>query len=475
MKKHVKLLCLAALLLAVIACITACGKRDEPYTDLDGQGYTISIRFDVNGGMFAGINDVSVVDVYHPDDIHTAGNGEKQIYLLEPDDERRGKQSALAASKNGYFLAGWYQERTPRVNESGEALDDYGQLCSESGKTQGYVYAKPWDFSQPLVINDQSEHNVSENYLTLYAAWVPYFNFEIYTVDPVTGELMYTVDEATGELVEATQTVHALFLELPEWDQSTGKINMKKFPTPEVLTESANGEKKEVTFEAAYLDPALTQPATGTLAGAWDPATATLTTDTVKLYTTWLEGEWFHIYTARQFYDNSKLDANYVLCADLDFSDTVWKPILATNEKGFTGKIIGNGYTMSNITVEQANNSQLQGGLFASLGATAEISNVSFENITYTIGAGSRMQGASFGLLAGTIAEGALLEQVTVSGSLIVGAKCFPGDYTVGLVCGTGSAPGVDHANITASAEEGTSITVETNADNGVVTVTFGS
>lgn len=465
MKKQVKLLCLAALLLAVIACITACGKRDEPYTGLDEQGYTISIRFDVNGGMFAGINDVSVVDVYHPDDIHIDENGEKQIYLLEPDDERRGKQSALTASKNDYFLAGWYQERTPRVNEKGEALDDYGQLCSESGREQGYVYAKPWDFSQPLVIDGQGEQNVNENYLTLYAAWVPYYNFEIYTVDAATGE----VNE------EAKEIVQALFLELPEWDQSTGKINMKKFPTPEILTESADGETKTVTFEAAYLDPALTQPATETLAGTWDPATATLITDTVKLYTTWLEGEWFHIYTAEQFYDNSRLNGNYVLCADLDFSDTFWMSIFATNEKGFTGKIIGNGYTMSNIAVKQANNSQLQGGLFASLGATAEIRDVNFENITYTIGAGSRMQGASFGLLAGTIAEGALLEQVTVSGSLIVGAKCFPGDYTVGLVCGTGAAPGVDHSNITASAEEGANITVETDADSGVVTVTFGS
>ena len=474
MKKQVKLLCLVALLLAVIACITACGKRDEPYKDLDGQGYTVSIRFDVNGGMFAGINDVSVVDVYHPDDIHTADNGEKQIYLLDPSDKRRGEQSALTASKNDYFLAGWYQERTPRVNEQGEALDDYGQLCSESGKAQGYVYGKPWDFSKPLVIDGEEELNVNENYLTLYAAWVPYFNFEIYAVDPATGEMMYTKDETSGKLVTVSATTQALFLEMPEWDQNTGKINMKKFPTPEALTKAEDGSKKDVTFGAAYLDAAMTQPATGTLAGTWDPVTATLTTDTVKLYTTWMEGEWFHIYTAKQFFDNSKLDGNYILCADLDFSETVWKPILATNEKGFTGKILGNGHTMANISVEQANTSQLQGGIFANIGAAAEIRDVKFENVTYTIGAGSRMQGASFGLLAGTVADGAVLEQVTLSGSLVIGAKCFPGDYTVGLVCGTGSV-GVDHANITASAEEGANITVDTDAESGVVTVTFGS
>ncbi|MBQ9780251.1 MAG: hypothetical protein IJW00_04835 [Clostridia bacterium] len=448
MKKTSKLICLSVLLLAVIACVTACGKWGDTYAALDGEGYTVSIRYDVGDGVFAGTNDVSVVDVYSLDDMKTNANGEKYTYLLTPDDAARG-QSAFSVSNNGHFLAGWYQERTPRVNDKGEALDEYGQLCSVSGKAQGYVYAKPWDFDKPLTVDQNGQYSASENYMTLYAAWVPYFNFEFYTVD------------ASGAATPL-ETVQAISLDLPEWNENTGKLDMKKFP-------KADGQ----TFESAYMDAALTEVAPETLTGTWDPATGTATTDTIKVYTTWMEGEWFRIYTAEQFKNNSRLGGNYILCADLDFSNTVWSPTLSNGV--FAGKIIGSGHKISNVSVEQADISAYYGGIFGGLSETAEICDVTFENITYKIGAGSRMQGVSFGLLAGTVSEGATFKNVTVSGSLIVGANCYPGDYAVGLICGQGSAAGVDHSSVTASAEEGAAITVETNTENGVVTVTFGS
>ena len=259
-------------------------------------------------------------------------------------------------------------------------------------------------------------------------------------------------------------SVQAVSLELPEWSEKTGKLDMKKFPKVDGMT-----------FDAAYLDAALTEAAPATLTGSWDPTTgtATATTATIKLYTTWMEGDWFRIYNAQQLKDNSRLGGNYILCADLDFSGTVWSPTLSAGV--FTGKILGNGYTISNVTVEQADISAYYGGIFGSLSEKAELRDVTFENVTYKIGAGSRMQGVSFGLLAGTIAEGAVFENVKISGSLVVGANCYPGDYTIGLICGQGTAPGVDHANVIASAEEGSGITVETNADSGMVNVTFGS
>ena len=448
MKKISKLLCLSVLLLAVIACVTACGKWGDTYATLEGEGYTVSVRYDVGDGVFAGTNDVSVVDVYALDDMKTNANGEKYTYLLTPDDAARG-QSAFSVSYNGHFLAGWYQERTPRVNDKGEALDEYGQLCSVSGKEQGYVYAKPWDFEKPLTVDPKGDYSASENYMTLYAAWVPYFNFEFYTVD----------ENGVAALLE---TVQAISLDLPEWNEKTGKLDMKKFP-----------EADGMTFEAAYMDANLTEASPETLTGTWDPATGTSTTDTIKVYTTWMEGDWFRIYTAEQFYSNSRLGGNYILCADLDFSTAVWSPTLANGV--FTGKIIGNGHKISNVTVEQADISAYYGGIFAGLSETAELRDVIFENVTYKIGAGSRMQGVSFGLLAGTVTDGATFENVAVGGSLVVGANCYPGDYTIGLVCGQGSAAGVDHSGIIASAEEGSSITVETNTDTGVVTVTFGS
>lgn len=452
MKKHLKLLCLTALLLAVISCITACGKWGDTYAKLDDEGYTVSVRFDANGGVFAGTNDVSVVDVFNLDDMKTDGNGQKYTYLLTPDDALRG-QSAYSVSNNGHFLAGWYAERTPRVNENGEPLDEYGVPTAQSGREQGYVYSKPWNFDEPMTLDPNGEYTAGENYLTLYAAWIPYFRFEFYAKNPATGEVSFHT------------TVEAISMDMPAWNEKTGKLDMKKFPSMDGMT-----------FDGAFLDEAMTETAPATITGVWDPATGVSTTETIKLYTTWLEGDWYRIYTAKQFYDNSRLGGNYILCADLDFEGAVWAPALTKGK--FTGSIVGNGHTISNITVEQADNTQLQGGLFGALDATVKMTDVTFENITYKIGAGSRMQGASFGLLAGSVADGAVFENVSLSGTLIVGANCIPSDYLVGLICGTGTASAIDHSRITVSVEEventTTTITAEVDAESGRVTLTFG-
>lgn len=443
-----KLSGLILLLLLTVLATAACGKWEDPYLVLDEQGYTVSIRYDAGDGVFAGTNDVSVVDVYALDDMKTNGQGEKYTYLLKPDDPARA-QNAFAVSNSGHFLAGWYQERTPRVNETGEPLDAYGELCSVSGKPQCYVYAKPWDFTKPLVVDAAGEHHAKDNYLTLYAAWVPYYNFEFYSVDAENG---------TATLID---TVQSMSLELPAWNETTGKLDMKKYPKVE-----------DKTLEGVYLDEALTQPVEGALTGEYDTETALLRRGTVKVYTTWLEGDWFHIYTPEQLYSNSRLGGNYVLYADLDFNGKIWSPTLAQGV--FTGKIIGNGHKISNVSVEQANTSDYFGGLFGSLSDTAEISDVIFENITYKIGMGSRMPGVSFGVLTGVLSEGATLSNVAVSGTLVVGADCYPGDYTIGLICGQGAAVGISTEQLTAVSEKDTTL-VEVNTESGAVTVTFGS
>ena len=447
MRKIGKLLCLSLLLLAVTVCVAACGKWGDTYAELEREGFTVSIRYDVGDGVFAGTNDVSVVDVYALDDMKTNANGEKYTYLLTPDDDARG-QNAFSVSNNGHFLAGWYQERTPRVNEQGEALDEYGQLCSESGNAQGYVYAKPWNFDEPLTLDPNGNYSAGENYMTLYAAWVPYFNFDFY--------------EVNDRGISLIETVQAVSLDLPEWSEKTGKIDMKKFP-------KMDGK----TFDKAYMNATLSEAAPEVLTGTWDPATGTSTTDRIAVYTTWLEGDWFHIYSAEQFKNNSRLNGNYILYEDLDFSNTVWSPTLATGI--FNGKIMGNGHKIMNVTVEQADIQAYYGGIFGSLSDSAEIRDVIFENVTYKIGAGSRMQGASFGLLTGTLSDGVVLADVQISGTLVIGANCYPGDYAIGLIYGQGTVEGVDHTNVTASAEEGAACTVETDPVSGVITVTFGS
>ena len=146
-----------------------------------------------------------------------------------------------------------------------------------------------------------------------------------------------------------------------------------------------------------------------------------------------------------QFLDNASVSGNYVLHADLDFSGEIWPTSLMYGN--FSGSIQGNGHTMRNIELTQTNNSKVNAGLFGHLTETASLTDLIFENVTFTIQAGTRVVGTSYGLFAGTISNAAVLENITVGGFLQVDSSCYFGveEYVIGLVCGMG-----DPARVTA-------------------------
>lgn len=453
MKKSTNLIITAALLLCSVLCLSACSDQWEaPYASLQDSGYHVSVRFDVNGGLFAGTKDVTVVDVYSLENGLNNPDGTVGFYLLTPEDAARA-EGAFPAAKNSYFLAGWYTQRSPRVDKAGQPLDEYGVPTAVSGREQGYTYSGKWDFDRDLLcVDPNGSYSADTPVLTLYAAWVPYINYEFYAVDAQTGEFTYL------------DTTQAVDLEIPEWNEKTGKLDLKKFP-----------KRDGMTFDAAYRSADLSNPLTETILGQEDYVdfeTGTLSVETVPVYTTWLEGTWFKIYSAQQFYNNARLDGNYIICNDIDFTDAVWSPTLVKGN--FTGKILGNGYKFSNISVIQADNSQIHGGLFGALDSGAELRDLTLENVSFTVEAGSRMQGTTFGLLTGTRSSGAVLENVTVTGTLYISENCYPqSDYTIGLLCGSGSTEGVSYTISCQTAEDNSDVITLTVHDDDSVTVTF--
>lgn len=453
MKRRIKNLITAVLCLTTMLCLCACSDNwESPYDSLDREGYNISVRFDANGGVFAGTNDVYIVDVYNTEN-GVEKNGEVGFYLLSPEDSRRA-EGAFSVSRSGYFLAGWYTERTLRVDEDGNALDEFGVLTSVSGREQGYSYSGRWDFeSDLLTVDGNAEHSSSTTVATLYAAWVPYFSYDFYSVDAQTDETVFI------------ESVSSIDLDIPQWNETTGKLDLEKFPS-----------RENMTFDAAYLDAELTTELSEKISGTEsfvDYETGTTSTESVNIYTTWLEGTWFKIYTAQQFFNNSRLDGNYMICADLDFEGAVWSPTLVKGK--FSGKIYGNGYTISNITATQADNSQIYGGLFGTLESGAVIQDLTLENVTFTIEAGSRMQGAAFGLLAGSVSSDAALENVTVTGCLYISESCYPqADYSIGLLCGSGTSDGVSYTIECMLEEDNTGAISVSVDDDDTVTITFG-
>ncbi|MBQ4564104.1 MAG: hypothetical protein IJA58_06465 [Lachnospiraceae bacterium] len=434
MKRKLKSIVVAFTLFAAMFLFTACGEQEDPYRDNDAANYNVSVKYDANGGMFT-TNTSVIVDSYNISDLKTNSEGNVEIALLSPDNSLRGKD-AFTAQNSGYFLAGWYAERTETLNEQGEKV---------------YVYNKRWDFEESrLEVNPDETYSASEPVITLYAAWVPLFEIEFYALD--TGEYLNRYTFNPEEVSE---------IKVPVWDEKTGAIEMFDFP-----------ERAGYTFDGVYLD-AEGKEAVDTLTvthpGTVDYVNGAAKDSVLKLYVDWKEGEWYHIYTAKQFKDNASVNGNYVLHADLDFADEIWPTSLMYGN--YSGTIEGNGYTIKNVQIAQTNNSKVNAGMFGHLTEKAVFTDLTFENITFTIKAGTRVVGTSYGLLAGTISAEATFTNVAVKNSTLqIDSGCYFGadDYVIGLVCGMGDPGVIDYSGITCEAvgekPESVKITINGNS-----------
>lgn len=453
MKAKLLTLITAALMLAAVMTLTSCSSTNN-FENLDKNGYTVSVTFDPGDGQ---INSTSstVTDVFNPSDYTPGANGKIEISLLAPDDARRDANNKLTLVNPYHFLAGWYTERTP-VDENDLSL--------------GYVYSGRWDFdTDTLSLDPNGSYTSSESQLTLYAAWIPYFDYEVYAAG----------DDGEWELISTQKNRN---LNIPTWKDGSVTIDMGNFPA-----------RTGYTLECVYVDEECLIPATEseyatvnsggdcTVTGKWDSATGTQTESTVRLYTTWTEGEQYRIYTAEDLRKNASLNGHYEIMADLDFSKVKWHSTFKNGE--FNGVINGNGHKIYNVSVESGQDST-KNGLFASIGANAEISNVTFENIVHTIDAGRVSPGTYFGLLAGVIADDASFSNVTVGGTILLGDKCqnlssYSGDYAIGILTASGNPTGISYSKDTISCEkenpenERLTFTI-TVGDDGVVTLDFG-
>ena len=385
MKKAFTALVTAVILFAAVLSVSSCQKTE--YGKLDEMGYTVSVVYDANGGTLKG-SDSTLIDSFNPSEQTT-------IKLLNPEDERRGANK-LVISKPECVLAGWYKTRTP---------------IDENDLSKGYTYSGKWDFEKDsFTVDPNGEYTSEIPTLTLYAAWIPYFTFEYYTEDGT----MY--GSSTG-----------MSITVPSWKDGEATINMGKFP-----------KRDGYTLIAAYSDPECQNEISGTLAGQWDVATATVQSSVVKIYTKWDEGTHYRIYNAEQLRKNADANGVYTLMCDVDFNGVSWPAKLMSGK--FNGKFYGEGHKISNVSAEVTQN-----GLFASIGESAIFDNITFENAVCTINPRKFTNGLRFGLLAGSITDGATFNDVNISGKLVFDAYCTSfknqTDYSIYLLSGCGSVP----------------------------------
>ena len=435
-----KALLAACLLLVTMLFLNGCAPNKTPYELNDLDNFTVSIKYDANGGLFTD-NTTVITDSYNIADLAPNDQGQVQIALLPPDDPGRGTD-AFAPRNNGYFLAGWYSNRLETTDEAGNIT---------------YSYEDKWDFENDLLsLDPNGNYTASKPELTLYAAWVPLFEIELYALD--SGEKVSTMT------FDPTVTEEVL---IPAWDETTGTVKMNGFP-----------EREGYTFNGLFYDELGSQAvstASVSHPGTVDTSTGTAADISMKLYVDYLEGDWYQIYNAEQFADNASLKGNYILHADLDFSDEIWPTNLMYGN--FTGTIEGNGHSIKNIDLRQTNNSKVNAGLFGNLTEDAKLNNVIFDHASFTIEAGTRVKGTSFGLLAGTISDGAVLNDVRVANSVLkIDSGCYFGadDYSIGLICGMGSDTKLDPSGITCTAVGDAPETVNITVNGNTVTVAIG-
>ena len=438
MKKRTKIILCLAVACAGTLVLAACGGNGNPYERLKG----IAVRYDANGGRLASRDGVTLTDVYTVEDV------KQGVKLMPPDDSRRnvaGSVQALSVTNTGYFLAGWYSVRNLREDASGNALDEDGRLCSESGKPQGYIYANPWDFEKDIFRDEDAQYKEGEYALTLYAAWIPEYSYRIY-------------GEVNGKWeVAATYSYDPLIYDhseiaLPEWNEDTGAMDYGLFP-----------EAQGKTFSAVYKDAGKTEQLDKIVnEGTWDKATGVSVNAIAEYYADWRDGVWFKIRSLDQFLANVRGDGCYELYTNLDFSGEKKGWPAAFSLGGFSGTFLGMDgvVTLSNISVTQSDAQDTYGGIFGRILDGANFENVAFTNVVYSLEGGSMRPDSTFGLFAGNISTKAKATNVTVEGTLKIGKNIYTQtrvsvltgnliyNYEIGILSGNFVTLGISTVNI---------------------------
>lgn len=216
MKKIIRLLVLAAVLVATLCCLSACKTWQDTYVQLAEEGYDVIVRYDTTGGKVANIQGTVIKDVYTTVGRELNKDGTVDIKLYAPDDKIRGVdgkgEPKIKITKDDHTFIGWYTHRELRTDENGNPLDEYGQLCSETGREQGYIYSGKWDFENDVLKADpNAETPVGEATFTLYAAWAPRVTYEIYY------ELVDYGQTGASDRFQYYASLEALRLSIPQW------------------------------------------------------------------------------------------------------------------------------------------------------------------------------------------------------------------------------------------------------------------
>ena len=129
MKTKLKLILILISIAALCVVVSACS-GNAAFDKYLNEGYSIVVTYDSNGGRFVGKEGNQIVDLYKPSNYTADETGMIHITLIEPT-QRIITNEQVALTMSGYFVAGWYTERTIVKNDSGKVVDEDGVELKE--------------------------------------------------------------------------------------------------------------------------------------------------------------------------------------------------------------------------------------------------------------------------------------------------------------------------------------------------------
>ncbi len=374
-------------ILMFVFCVSGCSKEEEkggPST----WGYECVVNYDTLGGM---INSREVRTTYYLPNSYLYEPGGANGMLVEP-------------KKDGYILAGWYTAKTDVTDSEGNVI--------------GYEFQAEdrWDFQLD---------RVQEN-MTLYARWIPqgvvnYINAETGEVlftknitadspvqrlsDAVLSMYMPSGSSLAGYYVDSECTSLYDFSGYQHVDLITDDVVVyeqlaKEFPEVVVSYTAEESQEEDHSVyrflhEKGYDIATDDEAVLAELYARYDEIVETTidiyqnNTANQNLYLKFTDTSTVTIHSVEDFKDGNSYVLSgdvetYVLAADLDFDG-----LTLTVGENFSGKIEGNGHTISNLTLTYASSKrekpgQKLYGLFGSM-TDAEINDLHFENIQISV------------------------------------------------------------------------------------------
>lgn len=483
MKNKTKLIITMACIALSCIGLAACSKPTK-LDELEKEGNVVSVTYNSNGGMFNGRTGKSIVNMFKPENFKDSdGDGKVEISIKSTDPVLF--DDVGAPTKNGYFFAGWFKTCEP-ATVNGAPVDDFGNILeegkgglyyikgTETRADRAYNYSDMWDFD-----NDKIEYEKgSGSYkLTLYAGWVPEYQFNYYYQEKGEWKLLgsttfdYSKTQAYKDNYNYTTSVSSTYdydkIWVPKWsgENETGEmVNTHSYSDGE--TNYTFPKYAAHTFVSAYTDKECTNEITDELSHGgslvYDQSSKKLVINNLvrSVYVKFEEGEKYRITSAEEFVKyavKANIASVYtIMSSELDFGETdengklktPWPATLSDGE--FAGKIIGNNATFKNVTATKSDTSLTFGGLFGAITGDAVIENITFENATYDMATGSNSttaNEASFGVFAGEIETGATVNGITVNNSTLIIRHLSYKTYNINLVCGSGKG-NISYSNI---------------------------